>query len=86
MNRPIHSKTFKSGNSEAVRLPKGLGFGIGADIVMERRGNELVLRAARDPDEAKQRWLAALDALKELPKPPAIQKRERFEFPDRPGL
>ena len=31
----INSKTFKSGNSVAVRLPKGIGFAPGLDVVVD---------------------------------------------------
>jgi antitoxin VapB len=39
----IISRTFKSGNSEAVRLPKGYGFGPGTEVQIERDGDRLVL-------------------------------------------
>ena len=35
MNAPPNSRTFKFGNSKAVSLPKGFGFGIGKDVVIE---------------------------------------------------
>ena len=43
MNKPVHTRTFKSGNSEAVSLPMGLGFGIGTDVLVEREGERVVL-------------------------------------------
>lgn len=86
MNRPIHSKTFKSGNSVAMRLPKALGIPAGADVELLRNGNRVTIQLSVDPAQAKRRWLAALDALDRLPKPGAIEQREPIEFPDRPGL
>lgn len=86
MNRPVHSKTFKSGNSVAVRLPKTFAIPAGAEVEISRSGNRVTMKLTSDPDEAKRQWQAALDELRALPKPPSIQKRERFEFPDRPGL
>jgi antitoxin VapB len=86
MNASVNARTFKSGNSEAVRLPKGLGFGIGTEVRIERNGDRVVLIAVRDEAAAKARWLKMLDELKALPKPPYIEKREPVEFPDRPGL
>lgn len=86
MNAPRHSRTFKAGNSEAVRLPKGLGFGIGKDIVIERRGDEVVLRVAKDlaAEKAKLRRLVARLAAIGLVE--GNEKDASFEFPDRPGL
>ena len=86
MNNPVQTKTFKSGNSVAVRLPKG--FAIPADVAveLEKSGDTVTIRAVRDPVEEKKRFLEMLDELKKLPKPPTIQKREPIEFPDRPGL
>lgn len=86
MNAITTSKTFKSGNSEAVRLPKGLGFGIGTDVRIERDGARLVITPVSDPAEEKRKWLEMLDALAALPKPPSIQEREPIDFPERPRL
>ncbi len=86
MNRPVHTKTFKSGNSVAVRLPKGFAIPAGAEVELSRNGNRVTMQLSTDPAEAKRRWLAALDALAKLPKPGEIEKREPIAFPDRPGL
>jgi antitoxin VapB len=86
MNAPIHTKTFKSGNSEAVRLPKGMGFGIGTEVMAERHGDRIILTPAHDPSVKRKKLLDMLDALRALPKPSRIQKRDPIIFPDRPGL
>jgi antitoxin VapB len=87
MNAPVHARTFKSGNSEAVRLPKGIGFGIGIDIVVERQGDKVVLTAARDPASEKRRLLDMLARLQAIGAPDdGVQVRVPFEFPERPGL
>jgi antitoxin VapB len=86
MNAPHRTRSFKSGNSVAVRLPKALGIDAGAELQIERHGNRVVMTPVADAAEAKRRWLAFLDELAALPKPPEVQKRERIEFPDRPGL
>lgn len=86
MNKPVHTKTFKSGNSVAVRLPKGFAIPAGAEVEMSKTGNRVVISVTQDQAEAKRRMLETLDALKALPKPPQVQKRDPFEFPDRPGL
>ena len=86
MNAPRTSRTFKSGNSEAMRLPKGLGFGVGAEVVIERRGDELVLRAADDPEKERAAVKELVRKLNEIGPVGEIEKREPIEFPDRPGL
>jgi antitoxin VapB len=86
MNAALKTRTFKSGNSEAVRLPMGLGFGIGTEVEIERRGHELVLRAVKAPTEEKTKLRRMIEALKEIGPPGEIEKRLPFEAPDRPGL
>jgi antitoxin VapB len=79
MGQIASSKTFKSGNSEAVRLPKDMGFGIDVDVTIERRGNELIIRP-------KQDIKALVAELRRLPVPDSKQVRDPDIFPDRPGL
>lgn len=86
MNKPVHTRTFKSGNSVAVRLPKGFAIPAGAEVEMSKTGNRVVISVTEDKAEAKRRLIEMLDALKALPKPPRVQERDPFEFPDRPGL
>lgn len=81
------TKTFKSGNSEAVRLPQGIGFGVGVAVHVERDGDRVVIRPARNPEGEKARLLALLADLEAIGSPPdGAQEREPFEFPERPGL
>ena len=87
MNAPVHTRTFKSGNSEVVRLPKGLGFGIGTEIRVEREGDRVVLSPAQDPRAAKRELLHLLADLEAIGRPTGPrQEREPFDFPDRPSL
>jgi antitoxin VapB len=86
MNKPVQTRTFKSGNSIAVRLPKSFDIPAGAEVEVSKAGNRVTIQLARDDAEAKRRMIQALDALKALPKPPRIEKREPIEFPDRRGL
>ena len=47
INNPMQTKAFKSGNSLAVRIPKALAiFEPSQDVIVERKGDTLVLRAA----------------------------------------
>ncbi|HYD83018.1 MAG TPA: AbrB/MazE/SpoVT family DNA-binding domain-containing protein [Opitutus sp.] len=77
----VRTKTFKSGNSEAVRLPKEIAFGEGVELVAVRSGDVLTLYPAKKL--TIQEMLAELD---KLPAPDDVQERVEVEFLDRPGL
>jgi antitoxin VapB len=81
------TRTFKSGNSEAVRLPQGVGFGVGVTVNVERDGDRVVITPARNPAEEKARLRALIADLQAIGAPPGgAEEREPFEFPERPGL
>ena len=81
------TKTFKSGNSEAVRLPQGIGFGVGVSVNVERDGDRVVITPARNPAEEKARLLALLADLEAIEgAPDGVQARDPFELPERRGL
>lgn len=82
----VDSKTFKSGNSIAVRLPKEVALAADMAVTIERKGDVLTIRPKIDPAEEKRRLIRLIERLDALPKPPYIEKREPIEFPDRPGL
>ncbi len=82
----VTSKTFKSGNSVAVRLPKEIAFAPDTQVVLERTGDVITIRPTVDPIVEKRKLAEFIKALRALPKPPEVQKREPIEFPDRPGL
>lgn len=74
------TRTFRSGNSEAVRLPKDVAFGADVELVIVRSGDVLTLYpAATSIPEMIAR-------LQELPAPPAIEVRDTKELPEREGL
>ena len=73
-------RTFKSGNSEAVRLPKDLAFGENVELVAVRSGDVLTLYPASMSMAEMVRRLSA------LPAPPSIEEREDLELPERAGL
>ena len=54
------TKVFKSGNSQAVRLPKEFRFDV-SEVEIFKRGNEVILRS-REKDLSK-----AFDLLTEMP-------------------
>ena len=84
----IHeTKTFKSGNSEAVRLPKELAFGPGTSVTMERTGDTLTIRAVLDPERERAELNRFLDDMLAIGTPAdGVQARIPFEWIDRPGL
>lgn len=74
-------KTFISGNSEAIRLPKGIAYGPGTEMVLVRRGNVTTLYPR--PKRTVADMIADLRRLG--PPEGTVQEREPIEFPDRPG-
>lgn len=79
----FQTRTFKSGNSIALRLPRALGIGADEKMVIEQNGATFNFRHAVDLAEEKRKLLQMLDELRALPKPRAIQEREPIEFPER---
>jgi antitoxin VapB len=43
------SRTFKSGNSEAVRLPKDIAFAVNVELTLIKSGDVLTIFRARPP-------------------------------------
>ena len=72
--------TFRSGNSEAVRLPKDVAFGKDVELVIVRSGDVLTLYPAAT---SIPEMIARLEA---LPVPPSIEERDDEELPERAGL
>lgn len=74
------TRTFRSGNSEAVRLPRDVAFGENVELVIVRSGDVMTIYPAATT-------IAALVArLRSLPVPPAIERRDGEELPERAGL
>lgn len=86
MTKPVHTRTFKSGNSVAVRLPKGLDIAADTDVEIIRQGRDLLVRKLRDPASEKARIRNLIDKLDVIGAIGEIEKYEPAEFPDRPGL
>ena len=82
------SKTFKSGNSEAIRLPKVLGFGIGTEVRIERDGDRLVLTPVENADAVRRDMLQLIEDLRAIRGDTPFPREERDTdwWPDRPGL
>ena len=81
------TRTFKSGNSVAVRLPKELGFGPGTPVTIERTGDTLTIRPVADPLRERAELDRFLADMLAIGRPPdGVQARGPFEWIDRPGL
>ncbi|MEJ7813202.1 MAG: hypothetical protein WKG32_22520 [Gemmatimonadaceae bacterium] len=74
------SRTFRSGNSEAVRLPKDVAFGEDVELMIIRSGDVMTIYPAAT---TIPEMIARLRA---LPAPPAIEARDVDELPERQGL
>ena len=87
MAKPIHTKAFKSGNSVAVRLPKGFAIPAGAELEMNKTGDTVTIKLTRDSADVR-RLLRKLTAdMEAIGAPPSgVQKRDPFDWPDRKNL
>ena len=74
------SRTFRSGNSEAVRLPRNVAFGREVELTIVCSGDVLTIYPARRPIGDLVRQLA------QLPRTPSIEERDDELLPERPGL
>lgn len=74
------SRTFKSGNSEALRLPRDVAYGEGVELVIVRSGDVMTIYPATSSIPAM------IQKLQSLPTPKAIEERDVEELPERRGL
>jgi antitoxin VapB len=70
------TRAFRSGNSQAVRIPAEMAFEDGAELTITRSGDVITLAPK------KQNLKAMVEALRALPNVP-VEKREPIEMPDR---
>ncbi len=73
------TKPFKSGNSQAVRIPADIAFDMDTELLVTRTGDEVTIRPVR------QNLVRLVEELRSLPKPSEVEKREAIELPDRDG-
>lgn len=74
------SKTFRSGNSEALRLPRDVAYGEGVELVIVRSGDVMTIYPAT------MSIASMIDRLRAMPAPSAIELRDVEELPERKGL
>lgn len=78
----VTSTTFRSGNSEALRLPREIAYGAGVELEIERTGDLLFVRP-----KPRMTNKMLVEALRKLGRPAdGVQERDLIEPPDRPGL
>lgn len=76
------TKTFKSGNSVAVRLPKELGIEADKELLVERSGDLVIMRP-----KPKMTPAELVAKLREIGPPSGPKpKRQKIIFPKRRGL
>jgi antitoxin VapB len=74
------TRTFRSGNSEAVRLPRDVAYGEDVELVIVRSGDVMTIYPAATSIPAM------IKRLQSLPAPPSIEQRDEEELPERRGL
>ncbi len=74
------TRVFKSGNSQAVRIPADIAYGdMSQDLTITRLGDVItVFPAGRSLKHA-------VNLLRQIPKPPKVEVREPLEMPERAG-
>jgi antitoxin VapB len=74
------TRTFRSGDSEAIRLPREVAFGQDVELVIVRSGDVMTIYPAGTSISAM------IERLRSLPSPPTIEQRDSEELPERTGL
>ncbi len=87
MNAIVKTSAFKSGNSVAVRLPKGFGIKPGDLLEIERIGHDVKIHVVADLEHERAELMELARKLAEIGPVEGGDPRDgRIEFPDRPGL
>jgi antitoxin VapB len=74
------TRVFKSGNSQAVRIPAELAYtDTDVDLEIRRLGEVITIFPTR------KSLKEAVAELRRMPKPPSVEKREPIEVPVRRG-
>lgn len=72
------TRAFKSGNSQAIRIPAELAYqDLGVDLKITRLGDVITIMPARHS------LTDAVALLRNLPKPPEVEQREPIDVPER---
>jgi len=76
----VGTRTFRSDDSEAIRLPKDIAFGEDVELVIVRSGDVMTIYPATTSIPAM------IQRLRALPAAPGIERRDDEELPERRGL
>ena len=72
------TRAFKSGNSQAIRIPAELAYADpGQELTISRLGDVITIFPARGSLKT------AVAMLRDLPKTPEVETRESIELPER---
>jgi antitoxin VapB len=72
------TRAFRSGDSQAVRIPAELAYAdTNVDLTITRHGDVITIFPMR------QNLKAAVEMLRTMPKPSCVEHREPIELPDR---
>ena len=72
------TRVFKSGNSQAVRIPAELAYAdAGTELTISRHGDVITLFPVRSGLKD------AVSRLRAMPRPAEVERREPIEMPDR---
>ena len=74
----MRTKVFKSGNSQAVRIPAEMAYNPGTELEVTRVGDTMTLR----PAQARAQMEEAFRILDSMPKPKTIELVERTQSRD----
>jgi len=72
----MKTKTFKSGNSQAVRIPAEIAYAPGVELEITRHGDVITLR----PSLAARNMLEAVELLRKMPKPDSIDPTDYHTY------
>ena len=74
----MRTRVFKSGNSQAVRIPAEIAYEeLGTELEITRRGDVITIYPA--PGSIRE----AIERLRRMPKPRTMERIERTVLPDR---
>lgn len=81
----IDTRSFRSGNSVAVRFPRSLGLPADVPLKVTREGDSYRVTPQVDPAQGKRRVARLIAAIRALPPGGEFGERPPFEMPEREG-